>query len=217
MAKSVRKLKEKLRQYGLITLVKRVVKHVLAKAGYKSESFLYCIFDLERNSKEPFLAPGYSVRKLTMEDFTRYSGISFSEDKLSLFGRRFASGKYSPYGAFFESRLVYYSWISTYEIEPIHPGVRQSGLQLKDDEGYMLDSFCDTAHRGKGLHQYMIWYQFRELQQMGKRKAAMMVDKDNRSARKSMAKMGFSVSRGLSHKDLFGKQRTESYPLTTAL
>lgn len=211
------KLNDRVKQYGLPTLVSRVGKRIFSRFGFRREVYLYCHYDLANTPPEKKLKDGFTMRPLTMDDFLHHTDMQFSESKLNIFRTRFAKEGFFAYGIFHENKLVAYAWNSLFEVEVPLPPLSNDSLKLSPEEGYLFDAYSMPEFRGNGFHPYFSWLRFTELKKMGRKYAVTIIDEDNRSARHNQAKTGFRVVKRLVLEERPGKQFCYSEPSTEAL
>ncbi len=139
------------------------------------------------------------VRELTERDLVRFKDL-VSEKKLRLFRKRLAEGKVCLV-AWHEGEVAWFGWVCRgFEYEPVF-GVM---LDLKDDEGDVLDAFTNPKFRGKNLHSYMSARRLERLQQMGVRKAYGIAAVGNVASRKAHEKGGCVETREVSYFNVLG-------------
>ncbi|GAO44327.1 hypothetical protein [Flavihumibacter petaseus] len=192
MAKGIGgKLGERIRLYGLPTVLKRIVKRAMAKAGYYQETFYFCSFDLAKTYPVKPLPEGFSYKVLSLNDLEHAAGLSFSDEKLTVFRERFAKDGYTGVGIFDGKKLVGLAWMSLNRLETPFPQPANGSISLSPDEGYLLDAFSHPDYRGKGFHPFYTSWRYNQLRDLGKKYAITIIDKDNRAARTTQAKNGF--------------------------
>ena len=107
------KMNDRIKLYGIKTLVSRGVKKVGSRLGIRKEVYLYCRYDLDSTPQDRKLAEGFAVRQVTMDDFLYNSAIHFSPEKLDIFRKRLTAGGFYAYGIFYQEKLVAFAWSST--------------------------------------------------------------------------------------------------------
>ncbi len=218
MAKSIwGKLNEKIRLYGFPTLVKRVFKRGLAKAGFHSEVYYYCAFDLQDGHRLKPLPEGYHSRQLTMADLEKATNMGFSAGKLEVFRQRFRREGYTGIGIFKNDQLVGFAWLSLYEVETPFPLPDDGSLNLDADEGYLLDAYSHPDYRGRGFHPFYTSWRYKTLADTGRRYAITIIDEDNRAARTTQAKSGFRTRKKIRAKKTFNQWQVKVEPCSDPL
>lgn len=211
------KLRNRFKQYGFTTLIKRILNRVASKFGFQREVYFYCGYDLRNPFKEKGLPEGYSSKILTLEDLEQHSDIPFSPQKMEVFRMRLNTPGYTGIGIFHNGRVVGFAWLSVSNIEMPFPQPANGPLQLAPDEGYLLDAFSHPDHRGQGFHPFYTWWRYDALKKAGKHFAVTIIDEDNRSARTAQAKSGFRILKKLVVVKSFGKTTCHSEPSTEQL
>ncbi len=139
------------------------------------------------------------VRELSEGDLVHFTEL-VSEKKLRLFRKRLAEGKVCLV-AWHGAEVAWFGWVCRgFEYEPVF-GVM---LDLKDDEGDVLDAFTNPRFRGKNLHTYMSARRLERLQKMGVRKAYGIAAVGNLPSRKAHEKGGCVETREVSYFNVLG-------------
>ncbi|ULQ51839.1 GNAT family N-acetyltransferase [Flavihumibacter fluvii] len=195
----------RIKQYGFTNLMRILVKKTLQKPGYFHDEYILYQTDL-RNGPPPLrqLPPGFTNRQLELKDFIQSAIIEFEPAKIDLYKRRLDSGNYLAYGIFKEQHLVYYFWLSLKEVELPEHMAEKSTLEVGPDEGYLADGYCHPDYRGQGFHGYMGSFLMHLISKMGRHYATTIIMKENRAARKSQEKIGFTPLTKIEFKG-FGK------------
>ena len=110
---------------------------------------------------------------------------------MDLFKTRFQSGTYSCFGIKDNAKVVYYTWISWKHMS--YPVMFNLSGNLRENEALIENSFCDPSHRGKGYHSKMILFSLCEMAKQKKKKALVLILKENRPALKAQKKSDFSI------------------------
>ena len=139
------------------------------------------------------------VRELNEGDLTHFTQL-VSDKKLRLFKERLAEGKVCLV-AWHKGEVAWFGWVCRgFEYEPVF-GVM---LDLKDDEGDVLDAFTNPKFRGKNLHTYMSARRLERLQKMGVKKAYGIAAVGNLPSRKAHEKGGCVETREVSYFNVLG-------------
>lgn len=194
----------KIKQYGYLNSLRRLIKILLRKIGIHYESFWYMTNRLNSEEiKERMQKFDYSdVRELRLEDFKNAASVAFTDAKIKLIEERVNSGKYWSFGVFDRSTLIYSCWITTSEI--IFP-CNKKVCELGKFEGLLEDAYCHPDYRGKSLHSKMNLYRLLKLHEKGRKRIIAIVLSENIPAIKSQLKSGFVKEKKLSFLQLFGK------------
>lgn len=211
------RLRIKMKLYGPLTLVGRIIKRGLSVIGISHEAYLYCVFDVEQPFKERQLPEGYLARKITLDDLRQHSDIAFSPQKLQILESRFSQPGNVGLGIFYKERLVGMAWLSFTRMEVPYPQPENDTLDLNSDEGYLFDAYSHEDHRGKGFHPYYTWWRYNEIKNAGRRYAVTIIDVDNRTARTNQAKSGLQVKKRIIVNKLFGKTSCRAKPSSEKL
>jgi hypothetical protein len=142
---------------------------------------------------------GIEVRELKEEELPYFKDI-IREEKIRLFRRRLAEGKVCLV-AWHGREVAWFGWVCKgFEYEPIF-GVM---LDLKEDEGDVLDAFTNPKYRGRNLHTYMSTKRLERLQKMGVRRAYGIALVGNIPSRKAHKKGGCVETREVSYFNVLG-------------
>ena len=139
------------------------------------------------------------VRELGEGDLVHFKEL-VSDKKLLLFRKRLAEGKVCLV-AWHKGEVAWFGWVCRgFEYEPIF-GVM---LDLKDDEGDVLDAFTNPKFRGMNLHTFMSARRLERLQRMGVRKAYGIAMVGNLPSRRAHEKGGCVETREVSYFNVLG-------------
>lgn len=125
--------------------------------------------------------------QLKKEDFLLDSE-HFDEDKMKSVENRLADASYLPYGIKEDGELIYSCWIA---LKYLSLPVKRFRMELHEDEGYLEDDYTVPAARGKGIHQYMLWYRQKIIFENNRKNAVIIINDENKPALHSAMKCGF--------------------------
>lgn len=184
----------------------RGLKFFLKAIGIRYEVYLYCIKVLSQNNYIK-VKPHFSgqIKELTFDSIITSELIIFTSTKIELFKKRLSSNNYKGYGFYHKGVLVYYTWISFKDFEMSVPA---SKLYLGLEEGLLIDSYCHPNYRSFGIHQYMNEFRLNILLENGKKKAVVIVLKENLPARITQKKSGFHCEKLIKYKKVWKYEQT---------
>ena len=132
-----------------------------------------------------------TAQRLTYEDFENsingHNYLDISESKRKLIYERFKKGGYIAFGVLNNNELVYASWLSLDELEIPGNGI----IKIKENECFFLDDYCATHMRRHGIHKVASAERIQTAKNRGKKKASIVVLKENRPALKTQIDFGF--------------------------
>jgi GNAT superfamily N-acetyltransferase len=189
-----KKVISRIKQYGLPTLIKRIVFKGFSKIGLETEVYLYCKRDLRLTKPTYQLPAGYTSCPLNLDLLQNRSAISFSPAKLEIFRNGLSSPDNCGVGILYNGKLVGFAWLSLTEIEVPFEMPEEVAMELTEEEGYLVDVFTDPDHRGQGFHNYYTIWCFESLEKLGRTTAITIIDQDNRAARRPQGRNGFRIT-----------------------
>ena len=139
------------------------------------------------------------IRELRAEEIVGFKDI-LREEKLRLWRRRLEEGKVALI-AWHGDEVAWYGWVS---MEFEHEPVFDVDLDLRQDEGYVLDAYTNPKYRGSNLHTYMSVKRLQRLKEMGARRAVGIAAKQNVASRRAHQKGGAVEVKEVSHVNIFG-------------
>lgn len=142
---------------------------------------------------------GIEIRDLREEEIPCFKDIVRAK-KLELFRERLAEGKICLV-AWHEGEVAWFGWVA---MGPEYEPIFRVMLNLKEDEGYLLDAFTNPKYRGKNLHTYMSARRLERLQRMGARRAFGIAAVENLPSRKAHGKGGCVETREVSCINILG-------------
>ncbi len=159
------------------------------------ESYCYCSLDLSKNEIEKLIAnnkvfKGLNVKELTIDDFFTGDKEEFTSNKIECLRKRFKNDGFKAYGVMKNSKLVYSCWLSTKQFEMSEHYLNRA---LSNDEVLFLDDFMTPHMRGCGIHTAMNIFRLQKSIELGKKKAIVIILKENKPALKSQLKVGFNI------------------------
>lgn len=191
----------KIKQYGFYYSFKRLLKGLLRKIGIRHEKYLYCTKDLASERVEK-IKPRINGEIIQLNEtiINKPQLIDLSGKKLALFRQRLSKEDYKGYGFLHEDSLIYYTWISFKKFEM---SIQSKGIELKDNEALLLDSYCHPAYRKFGIHQYMNNFRLEQIKSEGKNSVVVIVLKENKPARITQRKSGFKCEKMIIYNKFF--------------
>ncbi len=194
-------LKHSILQYGYLNSLIRFFKLILRKIGIQHEVYLYCTKNLnvEKITETNPKLPG-KIQQLSVEIIRKSHLIELTPAKKRLFNKRIAKKNFKGYGFFHNNTLVYYTWLSFKDFEMSRS---TKGIELDQDEGLLVDSYCHPDFRQYGIHQFMNNYRLKILAENGKQKVVAVVLKENIPARRTQRKSGFLCEKIIIQKSIF--------------
>lgn len=173
----------------------RVIKTYLVKAHY-----------LRLNIEPEKLAAmmeGFDLdaKELSYEDFLLGNPAEFKGAKMDLYSQRFKDPTYKAYGIIENGRLIYSTWIS---YRRLGMSVETRPVYLTPEEGYLEDSYCDPAARGRGLHGKMNVFRINKIHEAGRNRVIAIVQDGNVPALKVQARCGLEEIGTFRHGYIFG-------------
>ena len=196
------RIREKLKQYGLLNFIKRILLGVLSRLGISIDTWLVCTQDISIKPEDTVgIDSKFQVKEMSFIDFE--SSKKFDLGKLSRIKERFDRKSFFAFGVYDKNQLAYYCWISLKEFQ-----FRKSLYQmdLKPSEGLLFDAFCFPEYRGNKLHNFMNVYRLNKLMVHNKKEAVVILLSQNTPARKSQKRAGFNCSKVITTYSIFGKK-----------
>lgn len=189
------KIKDSVKQYGLIVFGFRVLRKFFSILGINFECYYYLNLNLESYCiSDNNLCNSISRRFIYYSDFlTSYNGenyLNISSHKMEIIKNRFSYGGYEAFGAFDRNNLIYTSWISKKKLDI--PGACAEHI-LNKNEVLLLDDYCASYMRSRGIHSSINCVRLKRIKELGFEKAVVVIMCGNVPALKSHLTNGFHV------------------------
>lgn len=200
-------ISDKIKQYGQINIIIRIIKKLLAFAGIKVDQhyvFKKNLVDEKHTLQSKCFKKEFTINKLDEKTIAPYLNTNqFLSKKIKTIKTRIKKTNYFCFGVFDNNFLIYMCWIKL----PLNEKTNNNrSYILKKTEGLMLDAFCFPAYRGLNIHSYMNAYRLDQLYKRGVKKAVVLVIKENIPAIKSQLKVGFKKDSLLTVFRIFNKK-----------
>lgn len=189
---TVGKLKEKITLYGyrrtLLIAIKAILRKLLSFSWEKCYLMSKDIENVSSESKNDFI-----VKELSIHDYENelWKPFFFVDHKKQLYIKRFFNSSAKAYGVFIDNELAYSTWIGYGELE-ITDHLK---FAISKKCALLLDSYCHSKFRGKGIHNFMNQWSINEMASQGIKKCYVIVLSFNIPALKTQKKCGLHIER----------------------
>jgi len=195
----------KIKQYGFLNSIKRMLKKLAKNIGIHVESYYFM---------KTYLDQSFITHKMQEFDYTNAKELSYSDflkgdlsyfnaEKLNVIKDRYKTEKYHALGIIENDFLVYSCWINGKMLE--YPALFKKQENLKTHEALLQDAFCHPSFRRKGYHTKMGIYRLHKMIEMGYTSAVVFVLTDNVPSYKALLKLGFKIEKKVFYLRFFSK------------